>query len=71
MYKENLGKKMKIHGLNDCSPRRPPCGGSSQGAGGQPKAELNRPPTLPQDSRGRDHRHRARAVLTQTGSFKG
>ena len=70
MYKENFGKKMKIHGLNDCSPRRPPCGGSSQGAGGQPKAELHRPPPLPQDSRGRDHRHRARAVLTQTGLSK-
>ena len=70
MYKENFGKKKKILGLNDCSLRRPPCRGSSQGAGGQPKAELHRPPPLPQDSRGRDHRHRARAVLTQTGSSK-
>ena len=32
--------------------------------------ELHRPPPLPHGSRGCDHRHRARAVLAQTDSFK-
>ena len=44
--------------------------GSSLGAGGQPKAELHRPPPLPQASRGCDHRHLARAGPTQTGNLK-
>ena len=70
MYKENFDKNTKKLGLNDWSLRGPPCEGSSQGAGGQPKAELHRPPPLPHGSRGCDHRHRARAALAQTGSFK-
>jgi hypothetical protein len=44
--------------------------GSSLGSGGQPKAELHRPPPLPQASRGCDHRHLARAGLAQTGNLK-
>ena len=60
----------KILGLTDGSLRGPPSEGSPQGAGGQPKTELHRPPPLPHDRRGCDHRQRARAVLTQTGSFK-
>ena len=47
MYKENFGKKLKILGSNNCSLRRPPCRGSPQGAGGQPKAGLHRLPPLP------------------------
>ena len=70
IYKENFDKELKILGLNDCSPRGPPSGWSPQEAGGPPKAELHSPPPLPHDSRGCDHRHRARAVMTQTGSFK-
>ena len=68
--KKILIRIRKRLGLNDCSLRGPPSEGSPQGAGGQPKTELHRPPPLPHDSRGCDHRHRARAVLTQTGSFK-
>ena len=70
IYKENFDKKLKILGLNDCSLRGPPSGWSPQEAGGPPKAELHSPPPLPHDSRGCGHRHRARAVMTQTGSFK-
>ena len=70
IYKENFDKELKILGLNDCSLRGPPSGWSPQEAGGQPKAELHSPPPLPHDSRGCGHRHRARAVTTQTGSFK-
>ena len=44
--------------------------GSPQGAGRQPETELHRPPPLPHGSRGCDHRHRVRAVLAQTGTFK-
>ena len=44
--------------------------GFSQGAGGQPNAELHCPPPLPHGSRGCDHRHPARAVLAQTGNLK-
>ena len=70
IYKENFDKKLKILGLNDCSLRGPPSGWSPQEAGGPPKAELHSPPPLPHDSRGCGHRHRARTVMTQTGSFK-
>ena len=70
IYKENFDKKLKILGLNDCSLRGPPSGWSPQEAGGTTQTELHSPPPLPHDSRGCDHRHRARAVMTQTGSFK-
>ena len=53
---------MKILGLNDWSPRQPSWGVSSWRAGGQPQAEIPRPPPLTPDSRDRDHRHNARAV---------
>ena len=43
--KKILVRIRKILGLNDCSLRRPPCEGSTQGAGGQPKTELHRPKT--------------------------
>ena len=39
---------------------------SPLGAGGRPKAELHRPPPLPQAGRGCDQRHRARTGPTQT-----
>ena len=68
--KKILIRIRKRLGLNDCSLRGPPSEGSPQEAGGPPKAELHSPPPLPHDSRGCDHRHRARAVMTQTGSFK-
>jgi hypothetical protein len=43
--------------------------GSFLGAGGQPKAELHRPPPMPQGSCGCDHRHLARAGLARTGNL--
>ena len=64
MYKENFDKNTEKTRFKRLFPERTPSEGSPQGAGGPPKTELHCPPPLPHDSRGFDHRHRARVVLT-------